>query len=74
MLRSWGDAVGMSTVPEVIVATHADLRVLGLSTIANVCSPDVPHTTTGEDVVATANTASNKLKAIVEEIVSEFAR
>jgi purine-nucleoside phosphorylase len=73
MLRSWGDAVGMSTVPEVIVAAHAGLRVLGLSTITNVCSPDVPHTTTGDDVVATANTASNKLRAIVEEIVSEYA-
>lgn len=75
MLRDLGgDAVGMSTVPEAIVAAHAGLPVLGLSTITNVCSPDIPHTTSGEEVVATANTAKNKLLAIVNDIVSdEFA-
>lgn len=68
------DAVGMSTVPEVIVAAHAGLRVLGLSTITNVCSPDVPHIASGEQVVATAETARDKLRAIVEGVVaSEFA-
>jgi purine-nucleoside phosphorylase len=65
-----GDAVGMSTVPEVIVAAHAGLRVLGLSTITNVCSPDVPHSTSGEEVVATAETARDKLRAIVTGVVS----
>ena len=66
-----GDAVGMSTVPEAIVAAHAGLRVLGLSTITNVCSPDIPHTTSGEEVVATAETARDKLQAIVAGIVSK---
>ena len=69
--RLGGDAVGMSTVPEVIVAAHAGLRVLGLSTITNVCSPDVPHTTSGDEVVATANTARDKLMAIVAGIVEQ---
>ena len=69
-----GDAVGMSTVPEAIVAAHAGLRVLGLSTITNVCSPDTPHTTSGEEVVATANAARDKLKAIVAGVITaEFA-
>ncbi len=72
MLRSWGDAVGMSTVPEVIVAAHAGLRVLGLSTITNVCSPDVKHVASGEAVVATAHAASEKVSAIILGIVSEF--
>lgn len=75
MLRCMsGDAVGMSTVPEAIVAAHSGLRVLGLSTITNVCSPDVPHVTSGEQVVATAETAREKLKAIVTGIVSEEIR
>jgi purine-nucleoside phosphorylase len=69
--RMGGDAVGMSTVPEAIVAAHSGLRVLGLSTITNVCSPDVPHTTSGEEVIATAETAREKLKSIVTGIVFE---
>jgi purine-nucleoside phosphorylase len=73
MLRKLGgDAVGMSTVPECIVAAHIGLPVLGLSTITNVCSPDIPHTTSGDEVVATANTAKDKLLSIVAGIVSDF--
>jgi purine-nucleoside phosphorylase len=66
-----GDAVGMSTVPEVLVAVHAGMRVLGLSTITNVCSPDKAHTTSGEEVVAVANTAKDKLRAIVAGVVTK---
>jgi purine-nucleoside phosphorylase len=69
-----GDAVGMSTVPEVIVAAQVGVRVLGLSTITNVCSPDVPHTASGEQVVANAETARDKLQAIATGIIrSEFS-
>lgn len=70
MLRQWGDAVGMSTVPEVITAAHAGLKVLGLSTITNVCSPDIRHEATGEAVVAAAGAASNRLQAIVEGVIT----
>ncbi len=66
-----GDVVGMSTVPEAIVAAHAGLRVLGLSTITNICSPDKPHTTSGDEVVATAETARDKLLAIVTGVIAE---
>jgi purine-nucleoside phosphorylase len=72
MLRYFdGDAVGMSTVPEAIVAAHAGMRVLGLSTITNVCSPDTACTTSGHEVVATAETARGKLQSIVTGIVRE---
>jgi purine-nucleoside phosphorylase len=65
-----GDAVGMSTVPEAIVAAHANVRVLGLSTITNVCSPDKQQTTSGHEVIAMAETAREKLQAIVTGIVT----
>jgi purine-nucleoside phosphorylase len=72
MLRYFdADAVGMSTVPEAIVAIHAGLPVLGLSTITNICSPDKQVTTSGHEVIATAETARDKLLAIVSGIVSE---
>jgi purine-nucleoside phosphorylase len=72
MLRYFqADAAGMSTVPEAIVAVHAGLRVLGLSTITNICSPDKQVITSGHEVVATAETARDKLQAIVSGIVEE---
>jgi purine-nucleoside phosphorylase len=67
--RLGGDAVGMSTVPEVIAAQHAGLRVLGLSTITNVGSPDALSETTAHDVLNVAATAAGKLSAIVRGVV-----
>ncbi len=73
MLRYFdADAVGMSTVPEAIVAVHAGLRVLGLSTITNICSPDKQVTTSGHEVIATAETARGKLQAIVEGVIANM--
>jgi purine-nucleoside phosphorylase len=72
MLRYFAaDAVGMSTVPEAIVAKHANLRVLGLSTITNICTPDKQITTSGHEVIATAETARDKLLAIVSGIITD---
>jgi purine-nucleoside phosphorylase len=67
-----GDAVGMSTVPEVIVARHAGMRVLGLSTITNLGSPDTLGATTAHDVLAVAATAAGKMSAIVRGIVQSL--
>src|SRR3954452_4665739 len=66
-----GDAAGMSTVPEAIVAIHAGLRVLGLSTITNVCSPDKQLITSGHAVIEMAESAREKLQAIVTGIVTD---
>ena len=57
-LRAIGaDVVGMSTVPEVIVAVHAGMRVLGLSIITDMCLPDALEPATVEQIIAVANRA-----------------
>jgi len=67
-----GDAVGMSTVPEVIVARHAGLRVLGISCITDIALPGVVHKLTHEEVLAAAEEASDRLCRLVEGIVGRL--
>jgi len=74
MRRLGGDAVGMSTVPEVIAAHLAGLRVLALSAITNVARPDAPDTVDALEVVDLARHAEPKLRAIVLGIVEYLAR
>lgn len=71
--RLGADAVGMSTVPEVVAARHADMRVLGLTTITNIGSPDAPSKTSGHDVIAAAGTAADKLTKIVRGVIHSLA-
>ena len=68
MLRMLGaDAVGMSTVPEVIVATQVKFRTLALAAITNVNLPDAMGPVSIEKVIANARKAEPKLAALVEE-------
>src|SRR5579859_2962396 len=54
-LRAWGaDAVGMSTAPEVVVARHAGMRVLGISCITNAATPGTEEQINHAEVLATA--------------------
>ena len=71
-LRKIGaDVVGMSTVPEVIVAKDVGLRVLALSVVTNVCRPDALDTTDGDSVVAAARSAEVKLRKLVLGVLAE---
>jgi purine-nucleoside phosphorylase len=63
--RIGGDVVGMSTVPEVLVAVHCGLRVLAFSIISNVCLPDALRHVGIDEIVATCNSAEPKLRRIV---------
>jgi purine-nucleoside phosphorylase len=71
-LRGIGaDVVGMSTVPEVIVGVHANLRILGLSVVTDQCLPDALEPAVLEEIIAVANTAEKKLRVLVRRVVGE---
>ena len=72
-LRAIGaDVVGMSTVPEVIVAVHAGMRVLGLSIITDMCLPDALEQATVEKIIAVANGAEPKLTRLVSGVLERL--
>jgi len=71
-LRAIGaDAVGMSTVPEVTVAHHAGMRVLGFSGISNKANLDGSTQTTHEEVLQAGQMIVPKLKAIIQGVLSQ---
>lgn len=67
-----GDAVGMSTVPENIVARHGDMRVFAMSVITDIGISDTPVVITHEEVLEAANAAAPKMAAIVAELVQQI--
>ncbi len=75
-LRAIGaDVVGMSTVPEVLVAVHAGMRVLGLSIVTDMCLPDALKPGKIESILAVAAEAEPKLRKIVIGVLAgEAAR
>ncbi|GAA0364056.1 purine-nucleoside phosphorylase [Bacillus horti] len=64
-----GDAVGMSTVPEVIVASHCGLKVLGISCVTDMAIGSELEPLTHEQVVAVANQTKPKFIQLVKELV-----
>jgi purine-nucleoside phosphorylase len=73
-LRGIGaDAVGMSTVPEDIVAVHAGMRVLGFSIITDECFPDALEPVDVPAIIRTANDTEPRLRAIMRGVVEALA-
>jgi purine-nucleoside phosphorylase len=67
-----GDVVGMSTVPEVLVAIHGGMRVLGLSIVTDMCLPDALEPATVERIIAVANRAEPALTGIVRGVLERL--
>lgn len=65
-----GDAVGMSTVPEVLVARHRGMKVIGISCITNILH-EGPSKDTHEDVLKSADQASNNLISLVTQLIGQ---
>jgi purine-nucleoside phosphorylase len=73
LLRGMGaDVVGMSTVPEVLVAVHAGLKVLGFSIVTDMCLPDALEPTSIDQIIAVANEAEGKLRTIVRRVLERW--
>jgi purine-nucleoside phosphorylase len=74
MLRTIGaDVVGMSTVPEVIVAVHGGMRVLGISIITDACLPDHLEPADITKIIATAERAEPNLTALVRGVLERLS-
>jgi len=72
-LRQVGaDVVGMSTVPEVIVAIHAGMRCIGFSIVTDMCFPDSLEAADAHEIVKIANSTEPKLRALVAGVLAEL--
>ena len=69
-LRNIGaDVVGMSTAPEVIVAVHSKMKVLGFSVVTDICLADALEPVNLEEIIAVANAAEKKLRVLVRRVL-----
>ena len=72
-LRGIGaDVVGMSTVPEVIVARHMGMEVFGVSVITDECFPDALQPANVEDIIRTAHEAQPRLTRLMEKVIERL--
>lgn len=73
-LRQIGaDVVGMSSVPETIVAVHSGMRVFGLAVITDICLADALEPVDIDKIIATANSAEPKLRSLVTGVIQKDA-
>jgi purine-nucleoside phosphorylase len=73
MLRGMGaDVVGMSTIPEVIVAVHGGLRVLGFSIVTDVCLPDALEPVDIRRIIEVAGRGGERLTKLIERVLEQL--
>jgi purine-nucleoside phosphorylase len=72
MRRMGGDLVGMSTVPEVIMANSLQMKVLGLSVITNMAAGMSAKPLSHQDVIETSKKASSKFSALVKGVIEQL--
>ena len=75
MMRGWGaDAVGMSTVPEVLVARHGGMRILAIATVTDMATgiPGQIDHVTAEQVLAVANRAGKRLGELIKGVIAKL--
>lgn len=70
--RIGADIVTMSTIPEVIVANHAGLKVLGISVVTDECLPDALKPADINEIIATASAAEPRLNALVSGVLKRM--
>jgi len=68
------DVVGMSTVPEVIVAAHCGLKVFGISVVTDLCFPDSLEPVDVEKIIAVANAAEPKMRKLILGVLAHVAK
>jgi purine-nucleoside phosphorylase len=73
LLGMGADVVGMSTVPEVIVARHMGMKVLGLCIITDQCLPDALEVADVQDIIATAMEAEPKLTRLIRGLLARLS-
>ena len=73
MMQNWGGhVVGMSTVPEAIVAAHSGVKVLGISCITNLAAGILDQPLSSDEVLVAAGEASGKFVNLLTEIVTRL--
>jgi len=66
------DVVGMSTVPEVIVAVHGGLRVLGFSIVTDICLPDALEPVNIRQIIEVAGRGGERLTKLIGRILEQL--
>lgn len=72
LTRIGADTVGMSTIPEVIAATHAGIKVLGIGTISDMAIADAGHHATEAEILAVASKVGPKLRSLVDGVLAKL--